>query len=134
MLLNGWQMHKRHSRRVRDRLAWEAAPLRSTYAGAVWAMRKHYRHDPPLRERAGRLLADIYAAFGWKTRLVAPLIGRYVSSRLKKEEARLAAGAPYEPRSFCEKNAAALALGKAPAARRKADARQLPPLPEPAWR
>ena len=134
VLLNGWQVHRLHPRRVRDRLAWEAAPLRTTYAGAVWAMWKHYRHDPLLRERAGRLLADLYAEFGWKTRLAAPLIGRYVHSRLEKEERMLAAGSTHEPSFFCEKNAAALALEKAPAAGRKAGARQLTPLPEPAWR
>lgn len=134
VLLNGWRMHKLHSRRVRDRLAWEVAPLRSTYAGAVWAIKKYYHHDPRHREKAGRLLADIYAEFGWKTRLVAPLVGRYAYGRLKREEERLAAGYTYEPRSFCEKNAAALALEKAPAARRKDEGRQLPPMPEPAWR
>jgi radical SAM superfamily enzyme YgiQ (UPF0313 family) len=63
VLLDGWQGRKQHPRRVRDRLAWEAAPLRSTYAGAVWAMKRHYRLNPRLRERAGRLLADMYAAF-----------------------------------------------------------------------
>lgn len=134
VLLNGWQSHKRHSQRVRDRLAWEAAPLRSTYAGAVWAMKKYYHLNPQLREKAGRLLADIYDAFGWKTRLLAPLFGRYAYSRLKKEEERLAAGNIYEPRSFCENNAAALALKKAHAAKPKSDARQLQPMPQPAWR
>jgi radical SAM superfamily enzyme YgiQ (UPF0313 family) len=134
VLLNGWQMHKLHSQRVRNRLAWEAAPLRSTYAGAVWAMKNYYHLNPLLQERAARLLADIYAEFGWKTRLVAPLFGRYLYSRLKKEEERLAAGNTYEPRSFCENNAAALALKKAHAARRKADTRQLSPMPQPAWR
>lgn len=134
VLLNGWQLHKRHPQRVRDRLAWEAAPLRATYAGAVWAMKKYYHLNPQLQEKAGRLLADIYETFGWKTRLLAPLFGRYVHSRLKKEEERLAAGNSYEPRSFCENNAAALALEKAQAPKPKADARHLQPLPQPAWR
>ena len=52
VLLNGWQMHKLHSRRVRNRLAWEAAPLRSTYAGAVWAMKNYYHRI--LGSRNGR--------------------------------------------------------------------------------
>ncbi|HLO26684.1 MAG TPA: hypothetical protein VK187_11255, partial [Geobacteraceae bacterium] len=134
VLLNGWQVHTRQPRRVRDRLAWEAAPLRTTYAGAVWAMMKYYRHDTRLRERAETLLVDIYSAFGWKTRLFAPLVGWYISGRLKREEARLAAGATLEPQSFCEKNGAALTLEKAQSAGRTADARQLPPLVEPAWR
>ncbi|HEY5974674.1 MAG TPA: cobalamin-dependent protein [Geobacteraceae bacterium] len=133
VLLNGWQTRHLHPRRVQERLAWEAAPLRTTYAGAAWAMERYYRHEPLLGERAARLLADIYAAFGWRTRLLAPLIGRYVFGRLQKEEARLTAGFTYEPASFCEKNGAALALAKASVAKRTADTVQLPPLPEPAW-
>ena len=134
VLLNGWQTHKGHSPRIRDRFAWEAAPLRSTYAGAVWAIRKYYHDNPRHRETADRLLADIYAEFGWRTRMVAPLIGRYVYSRLKKEEERLAAGFCYEPRSFCEKNAAAQALEKAVAAERKAGTGGMFPVAEPAYR
>ena len=41
--------------------------------------------------------------------LLAPPIGRYALYALKREEKRLAAGWRYEPRGFCEKNAAALA-------------------------
>jgi radical SAM superfamily enzyme YgiQ (UPF0313 family) len=110
VLLNGWQKRKGQSRRIWNRIAWEAAPLRSTYVGAVWAMRKFYHNNPRHRETANKLLEDIYSAFGWKARLVAPLFGRYAFNRLKKEEARLAAGFSYEPSSFYEKNAAALAL------------------------
>lgn len=134
VLLNGWQTHKHHSRRIRDRFAWETAPLRSTYAGAAWAMQRYYRLHPHLREPAGRLLADIYAEFGWKTRLLAPLIGRHIYTRLKKEEERLAAGQSYEPPCFCEKNAAALALAQHPVARRTTGKQQLPSLSRPAYR
>ncbi len=112
VLLNGWQKHKRHSPGVGKRLAWEAAPLRSTYAGAVWAMKRYYHLNVRIREKAETLLEDIYAEFGWKTRLTAPLMGRYVFRRLKKEEEQLAAGRSYEPRFFCENNAAATALEK----------------------
>ena len=133
VLLNGWQMHKLQPGRVRERLAWESAPLRSTYAGVVWAMKKYYRHNPLLKEKVGRLLADIYATFGWKTRLVAPLIGRYVFSRLMREEGLLAAGSTYEPRSHYELNPAALALITTDTAAHEVDMRQLAPMPEPAW-
>jgi len=134
VLLNGWQTRKSHPQRVRERLAWEGAPLRFTYAGAVWAMKRYYRLNPQLQEKAARLLADMHAEFGWRTRLAAPLIGRYVYRRLQKEEQRLAEGHGYEPRCFCEKNAAALALEKAPAAGHRADPRQLSPMQQPAWR
>ncbi|MDO9559459.1 MAG: cobalamin-dependent protein [Syntrophales bacterium] len=109
--LKGWRRHQYHAeRRVRDRFAREALPLRSTYAGAVWAMRKWYRGNERLAEKMDVLLKEIYDEFGWKTRMVAPLVGRYVFGSLKKEEARLAGGWTYEPVCTCEKNAAAMAL------------------------
>ncbi|HET6461048.1 MAG TPA: hypothetical protein VFG29_09710, partial [Syntrophales bacterium] len=104
------QMHKNHPQRVRERFAWEAFPLRSTYAGAVWAMRKWYHNDALTAEKASKLLTDIYAAFGWTTRIIAPIIGRYVFFNLKKEEQRLAHGWTYEPSCFHERNEAATAL------------------------
>ena len=113
VLLNGWQMHKDHPRRIRDRFAWEVFPLRSAYAGAVWGIRKWYRNDERIAGKADKLLKDIYAAFGWKTRLIAPLIGMFAFFSLKKEEERLAKGWSYEPCSFYEKNEAAKVLEKA---------------------
>ena len=110
VLLNGWQMHKNHPWRVRERFAREVFPLRSTYAGAVWAMRKWYRNDARIAEKADKLLKDIYDTFGWKTMLIAPLIGRYALHSLKKEEERLANGWTYEPCCLYEKNEAAKML------------------------
>jgi radical SAM superfamily enzyme YgiQ (UPF0313 family) len=107
--LKGWQRHKKHPDRcVRERFAREVSPLRSTYAGAVWAMGKWCQGNARLA--MDRLLKEIYAEFGWKTRMVAPLIGRYAYRKLKKEEERLAQGWTYEPVCTYEKNAAALAL------------------------
>jgi len=134
VLLNGWQSSRLQSQRIRDRLAKEAAPLRSTYAGAVWAIAKYYQQNPQLREKAAQLLADLYAEFGWGTRLLAPLIGRYAYSHLQKEEERLATGHSYEPASFCEKNAAELLRKTSSAAARKPVKEQLPSMLEPVWR
>jgi hypothetical protein len=110
VLLNGWQMYKDHPGRVRKRFAWEVFPLRSTYAGAVWAIRKWYRNDARIAEKADILLTDIYATFGWKTKVIAPLIGRYTFFALKKEEERLALGWSYEPCCSYEKNETAKVL------------------------
>jgi len=116
VLLNGWQLYRDEPRkRVRKRIAWEIFPLRTTYAGAVWAIAKSFRNDRQMKERAEKLLADISAAFGWTTRIVAPLFGLFALFSLKREEERLAGGWTYEPGSFCDKNAAALALDKTPA-------------------
>ncbi|MBN1613214.1 MAG: cobalamin-dependent protein [Deltaproteobacteria bacterium] len=113
VLLNGWQALENQPKRIRDRVSRETSPLRSTYAGAVWAAKKRYRDDPPQAEKADRLLKDIYKTFGWKTRIAAPVFGRFALWALKREEARLVAGWTYEPRCFIEKNPAALNLEKA---------------------
>lgn len=129
VILNGWQRYKDAPvYHLRKRVAWEVFPLRSSYAGAVWAMRKWYRNDPLLSEKADKLLKDIYAEFGWITRLITPAIGRFAHFKLKREEERLAAGWSYEPASFSEKNAAALALGTPYPAGKKAEMRGNPSL------
>jgi hypothetical protein len=127
VLLKGWQMYRDDPRpSVRKRVAREVFPLRSTYAGAVWAIRRWYRNDPRLAEKADRLLQDIYAAFGWKTRIAALPLGWFAWFALKREEARLAAGWTYEPATFHEKNEAAAALEKAHPARLKQAKESMP--------
>lgn len=114
VLLAGWRRYKNHpNRRIRERFAGEVFPLRSTYAGAVWAMRKRFRGDNRLAGKMDALMREIYATFGWRTRLIAPLIGRYAFRSLQKEEKRLSRGWTYEPICAYEKNAAALALESA---------------------
>ena len=66
-----------------------------------------------MEKKLNSLVKDLYATFGWTTRITAPLIGRYLYLTLKKEEERLARGWTYEPLSFYQKNEAALALEKA---------------------
>jgi hypothetical protein len=57
----------------------------------------------------GSILADIYREFGWKTRIIAPLLGIFVVFAIRREQLRLATGWSYEPPVFYEKNARALA-------------------------
>jgi hypothetical protein len=111
--LKGWQRYKDHPiKRIRHRFAWEVRPLRTSYAGAVWAMRKWYSQDGRMEKKLDSLVKDLYKTFGWTTRITAPLIGRYLYLTLKKEEERLARCWTYEPVSFYQKNEAALALEK----------------------
>ena len=127
VLLNGWRMYRDDPRpHVRKRVAWESLPLKSMYAGAVWAMRKWYQNDARLREKADRLLQDICDAFGWKTRIAARPLGWFAWFMLKREEARLAAGWNYEPRSFLEKNETAKMLEMRRSAELKPEKRTLP--------
>lgn len=106
--LKGWQRYKDDpDARVRARFAREVRPLRTTYAAAVWAMRKWYRGNTRMSKKMDVLLRELFMTFGWKTRIVAPIVGRYVYRKLKKENDLLAGGWIYEPRSFYEKNESA---------------------------
>jgi radical SAM superfamily enzyme YgiQ (UPF0313 family) len=115
--LNGYRKHKHHpDERIRRRILNEAKGLADVYAGATWAIRRYYRHDPRMAREIGALLHDIYAEFGWKARLAAPLLGLVVAHKIRQEERRLADHVPHEPPVFYERNAAALALAQAPVA------------------
>ncbi len=110
-ILKGWQRYQSHpDDRIRKRYLVDVKPLRTLYAGAVWAMKKWYRHDKVLHQQLADLLRDIYTVLGWQPRLVAPVAGRYIYWTMKREEKRVAAGLTIEPETFFEKNQAALAL------------------------
>lgn len=112
-MLEGWKAHGLHpDRRIRNRYQWDAAPLRSSYAGAVWAMKIWYRGNRRMEEKTTALLNDLYGTFGWKTRFLAPLIGSYILACLYREDRKLKKGWTYEPSTALERNAAAAALMK----------------------
>jgi hypothetical protein len=112
-MLRGWQRYQHHGdARIRARYAREIQPLKTTYAAAVWAMRKWYGDNPPMLKKINTLLAELYTTFGWRTRLLAPLVGPYLARSMKKEAKRLAAGLKLEPPTFYELNPAAVALQK----------------------
>ncbi len=104
VMLQGWQRYKYHADdRVRIRYKREINPLQTTYAGAVWAMLKWYKENTRLAEKMSELLLDLYKTFGFKTRLIAPIAGRYIFAAMKKEEKRLAEGLIMEPKTVYEK-------------------------------
>ena len=75
-LLRGWKRYKNHPNpRIRARFAHEAANLPVKYAGALWAARRRYRDDPHRFQLISDVLDELYAEFGWKARLAAPIVG-----------------------------------------------------------
>ncbi len=101
--LQGWQRYKGHrEKRIRDRFAWEARDLAVAHAGALWAARRWFRRDGALSAKISRILKDMYAEFGLKSRVAAPLAGRYLGFMMKREARRLRRGWTYEPPTFCE--------------------------------
>ena len=102
-ILKGWKRHKNHpDPRIRKRYVWEARDLPVTYAGALWAARRWYRDNPVQVAKITEILNDLYSEFGLKSRLTAPILGRYILFMLKREARRLADGWTYEPPTFCE--------------------------------
>lgn len=107
-VLAGWQRYKNHpDRRIRSRFAWEARDLAVTYAGALWAARQWLkknvqRESAAVAAKITGLLGELRREFGWRTRLAAPLVGRYLHWTLKREDRRLAKGWTYEPPTFRE--------------------------------
>jgi len=109
--LQGWQRYKEHaSERIRSRYRWEARNLATTFAGVIWAMKKWYRQDRPMKKKINTIFHDLCREFGWKTQLIANLIGRVEYFTMKREAKRLAKGWTREPATFYEKNRSAMAL------------------------
>lgn len=110
--LCGWLRYRDHQdRRVRERYRWEARELATTYAAAVSAARRHLRDHHGVARRLDQLLAELHAAFGWRSRLASSLGGRWLRCLLAKEESRLAQGHAYEPPTIFEINEAMAAQG-----------------------
>ena len=108
---DGYMKHKNHpDMRVRKRIHFEARELAGTYAGTISALRRKYANDPKIGKEMDILLKELYNEFGLKTRIIAPLMGLYISHTIRSEEKRLAAGMTYEPPTFYEMNAKAAAL------------------------
>jgi hypothetical protein len=116
-MLQGWQRYKNHpDRRIRARFARCTRGLGTVYAGALWAARHWYRGQPALADKMSRILKDIHRAFGLKSRLAAPLVGRYVRFKMAREDRRLRRGWTYEPQTFCEINQRVAAASASPVA------------------
>ncbi|MGW8323779.1 MAG: hypothetical protein ACWGSD_19720, partial [Thermodesulfobacteriota bacterium] len=84
-----------------------------------------------LEREVRQLLREVTNEFGWRTRAFATISGPIIYRTMKNEQKRLAKGWTLEPKSFFEKNAAALALEMGNLARLRRSV--LPVLPEAAW-
>ena len=104
-MLWGWKRYKNHpDRRIRERIAWEIRNLRSIFAGAIWAGLRWFKNNSSVAPRLSALLNDVYAEFGFKTHLIAPILGRIILFMCRREEKRLAKGWTIEPPTFYERN------------------------------
>ena len=106
-MLRGWRRYRSHpDPRIRARFAYEAANLPVRYAGVLWATRHAYRHDARRVRQITRILTELHHEFGFRSRLVTPIAGRYLHHMLRREQHRLARGWTCEPPTFYETNQA----------------------------
>lgn len=104
-VLRGWKRYKHHPNpRIRARFAHEASNLPVRYAGVLWAARRHYRNDARMRADISQLLEEMHAEFGWRTRLAAPIAGRYLHFMSRRQARMLKNGWTYEPPTLYETN------------------------------
>jgi radical SAM superfamily enzyme YgiQ (UPF0313 family) len=108
-LMNGWMKYKNHPEaRIRKRFAKDVEDMPVLYSGALWATRRRFKDNSIFLERMKDVLEDIYREFGLKSRLAAPVVGRWILYCLHKEQERLEAGFTYEPPTFYETSAQAI--------------------------
>jgi len=111
--LKGWQRYKNHPiKAIRERFAWESRDLAVTYAGVMWAARHWFRDNLTVSAKISQVLHDLYHEFGLKSRLLAPLVGRYLRFTMAREDRRLRRGQTYEPPTLCDTKLA-VAVGSA---------------------
>ncbi|MGA2062522.1 MAG: cobalamin-dependent protein, partial [Thermoguttaceae bacterium] len=105
--LTGWLRYKNHPDAcIRDRYAWEARELGTTFSALVGAAKLYYRDNPATYAKVSALLKDLHAEYGWKSRVYSAIGGLWAFRQIRKEEKRLASGWTYEPKTFYERNAA----------------------------
>jgi len=63
---------------------------------------QRFRDNPELTAKISGVLKEIHREFGVKSKLVAPLVGRYLRIKLSREDRRLRKGWTYEPPTFYE--------------------------------
>ena len=95
---------------MRERFARECAELATSHSGALWAAERRLAGNTKLARRIRALRREVAREFGWRSRIAAMLVGPVLRLTLGREERRLRAGLTYEPSTFYEANAAALAL------------------------
>jgi radical SAM superfamily enzyme YgiQ (UPF0313 family) len=104
-IFQGWKRYRHHpDARVRQRIANDAAKLRTTYDAALWAMEKRLRNtNLEVAARIRELRRDIEREFGNATRMVRAITGPVLLWTSKREDRRLARGKTYEPPTFVER-------------------------------
>ena len=95
-LFRGWMRYKHHpDARIRARFRRECRGLRTAYAGGLWAAERWLAGNGTLTRRLCAVRHAFDAEFGLTSRIAAPVVGRVVLSRMRREQRRLDIRATY---------------------------------------
>jgi radical SAM superfamily enzyme YgiQ (UPF0313 family) len=104
-MLMGWRRYRNHSdARVRARFDFEAQPLKTWYAAALWVMERQLKDaNAEISQRIHGLRLEIESEFGGVTRWMSRAVGPVLLWKHRREERRLKNGLVYEPPVFIER-------------------------------
>ncbi len=104
-MLQGWRRYRDHSdARVRARFNFEAEPLKTWYAAALWVMERQLKDaNAEISQRIHNLRLEIEGEFGGVTRWMSRAVGPVLLWKHRREERRLKNGLVYEPPVFIER-------------------------------
>ena len=101
--LEGWKRYKNDpDARVRKRFDWETRTIKTAYSALLWAMERQMT-DPEVRRKIRETRHEIGREFGFKTRVMAGVLGPFLWWSSRREQKALARGKTYEPKTFIER-------------------------------
>jgi hypothetical protein len=102
---DGWKRYKDHPDfRIRQRFTREVGALKNAYSAMLWAMERQLTETNEAMSRQIRSLRrDLADEFGWRSKLVARVLGPVLLWTTRLEEKRLARGKTYEPKVIIER-------------------------------
>ncbi|MFH1514500.1 MAG: cobalamin-dependent protein [bacterium] len=111
-LLKGWQKYKNDpDPRVRKRFQWEVRNFRFLYSTVIGGIRLYYKDNPAMRSKMEKIQNMMQAEFGILSRLAAEIGGRFLVTKIRREEKELENGKVYGPPTFYERNFGAVENG-----------------------
>ena len=96
--------HLSPDKRIRARFDYDSRGLGTTYSAVVWSSMKYFKDkNENVYLKLQAMLKSVYQLFGWKSRVLVPILGMFTYLCLKREIKKLRRGIVVEPPTFYEK-------------------------------
>ena len=96
--------HLSPDKRIRARFDYDSRGLGTTYSAVVWSSMKYFKDkNENVYLKLQAMLKSVYQLFGWKSRVLVPILGMFTYLCLQREIKKLRRGIVVEPPTFYEK-------------------------------